>query len=281
MDAPDARDVTVGSTRLEVSERVVTVHAPLPIRVAIARGPAGSGEPLLPVLDAIEAHTPSVLVLLGDLGDGQGTSEESVSALRDVLGQLTIPVLLLPGGRDDGELLRGVLDDGGTEHVIDLSGVRVVHLGPLELVPLPGAPEGRYALSERHCGLGAADVETIENELAAPSGLRWVLSTHGPATGDPRSAGIDGIEAGEALIADALLRVHARGGLYALPEVEVAQRFDGTSERAAPTSPIESMHLVVPPLLGPASERADGSRQPSGAVLLEVSDAGVAVLSVP
>lgn len=281
MDPPAARDVTMGAVRLEVIERDVTVHAALPIRVVIARGPAGAGEPLLPGLDAIEAHAPSVVVLLGDLGDGAGTSEASLEALRAALAELTVPVLLLPGGRDDGEQVREVLEDGGSDHVLDLSGVRSVHLGPLELVPLIGAPDGRYALSERHCGLGEADLERIAGSLSAPTGLRLVLGTVAPATGDPRTAGIDGAEAGEPLIADALLRLQARGGIYALPETAVAQPFDGTSVVSVPTGPIESLHLVVPRLLGPASERADGSRQPSGVVLLEVSDGGVAVLEVP
>lgn len=281
MDPPAARDVTLGATRLEVLEREVTVHGAMPIRVVIARGPAGAGEPLLPGLDAIEAHAPAVVVLLGDLGDGSGTSADSVEALRAALAELTVPVLLLPGGRDDGELVREVLDDGDSEHLIDLSGVRSVHIGALELVPLPGAPDGRYALSERHCGLGTEDLERIAGDLSAPSGLRLVLSTSAPATGDPRTAGIDGAEAGESLIADALLRVQARGGLYALPETAVAQPFDGTTAVSVPTSATESLHLVVPRLLGPASERADGSRQASGVVLLEVSDAGVSVLEVP
>jgi hypothetical protein len=281
MDPPDARDVTMGASRLEVIERDVTVHAALPIRVVIARGPAGAGEPLLPALDAIEAHSPALVVLLGDLGDGEGTTQESVEALRAALAELTVPVLLLPGGRDDGELVREVLEGGESEHVIDLSGVRSVHVGSLELIPLVGAPDGRYALSERHCGLGTDDVETIAAALSAPSGLRLVLSTSAPATGDPRTAGIDGAEAGERLIADALLRVQARGGLYALPETAVAQPFDGTTAVSVPTGATESLHLVVPRMLGPASERADGSRQASGVVVLEVSDAGVSVIAVP
>jgi len=281
MDPPDARDVTMGATRLEVIEREVIIHAALPIRIVLARGPAGAGEPLLPGLDAIEAHSPAMVVLLGDLGDGDGTADASVEALRAALAELTVPVLLLPGGRDDGELVRDVLHDAESEHVIDLSGVRSVHIGPLELVPLIGAPEGRYALSERHCGFGADDIEGIAGEISAPSGLRLVLSTSAPATGDPRTAGIDGAEAGDALIAAALLRVQARGGLYALPEAFVAQPFDGTTAVSVPTGPIESLHLVVPRMLGPASERADGSRQASGVVLLEVSEGGVSVLEVP
>lgn len=280
MDPPAARDVTLGAVRLEVVDRTVTVHAEAEaIRVAVARGPAGAGEPILPMLDAIEAASPSVLILLGDHGDGEGTSDASIAAMVAAFRELAIPVLLLPGGRDQGETLREALPTEGG--LLDLSGVRSVRIGDLELVPLPGSPEGRYALEERACGIGEGDLEVIGSDVGgAGEGLRLLLAYAAPATGDARSAGIDGIESGSPLIAAALTRLGARGGIYAFPEAEIGRPYDGTTRLTVPSGPVDTLHLVVPRVLGPSTERSDGSRQTSGVVVLEVSN-GVAVLSVP
>lgn len=276
MDPPSARDVTVGGVHLTVEDRTVTIEAPAPTRVAVARGPAGSGEPIVPGLDVLEASSPSVVILLGDLGDGAGTEPASVAALVAALGQLTIPVLLLPGGRDAPSLRDALPSDGS---IVDLMGVRAVRIGSLELVPLPGAPDGRYGTGG--CGLSGDDVAMVAGDLDDAVGTRLVLSTFAPATVDPRTAGMDGHEAASAVLADALTSLAARGGIYALPEAEVGVPFDGTTRAAVPTAGITTLHLVVPRWLGPATERTDGSRQASGVMLLEVREGGVAVVEAP
>ena len=277
MGPPAARELDVGAVHLSVVERTVTIDAPGVPRLALARGPAGSGEPIVAGLDVLEAGAPSAVILLGDLGDGEGTDPESVRALAEALAQLPVPVLLLPGGRDLAEPVREALPDDG--HVLDLMGVRSVRIGTLELVPLPGAPDGRYGTGG--CGLSAQDVASIEGELEHVEGTRLLLSTFAPATGDPRTAGIDGHEAGSPLVRDALTTLSARGGIYALPEVAIALPFDGTTRAAVPTDAVATLHLVVPRWLGPATEQVDGSRQPSGVVVLEVREGGLAVVEVP
>lgn len=283
MEPPAPRDLSIGGVHLTVAERAITLEAESP-RIVVARGAGGAGEPLLPVLDAIEAASPSVVILLGDHGDGEGLSESSLAAMVADFGQLNVPVLFLPGGRDAGPALREALPDDGA--LIDLGGVRSVRIGGLELVPLPGAPSGRYAVDESACGLGSEDLSAIASDVGSADGLRLVLSYAAPATGDARTAGLEGVEAGAPLIAEALTALGARGGLYAFPEAEIGRPFDGTSRATVPTGALETLHLVVPRLLGPATFRSDGSRQVSGVVVLEVrtsptGEVGVAVVSVP
>lgn len=271
MEPPAARDVTVGGARVVVEGSTVTV-TPAEPRIAIARGPAGCGEPIVPALDLIEGARPGVVILVGDLGDGGGATEEGLAALVDALGQLAVPVLLLPGGRDAGELVRDAVPaDGG---LVDLMGVRELRVGALSLVPLPGAPDGRYAATDEACGFDGDDVELLA--AGEPEGPRLLLSWAGPATGDARSAGLDGVEAGAELVTRALEVSHASGSLHAWPEVAIGVPFDGSSPLAA-GAPATALHLGLPPLLGPAVESADGARAESGVVVLEMAEGGVLV----
>jgi len=273
MEPPAPRDLTRGPSRLRIEGNRLDIEADAP-RIALARGPAGCGEPLLPALDRIEESAPSVLVLVGDLGGGEGP--DSRQALLDALAQLEIPVLLLPGGRDDGEALRAATGDEGA--VVDLMGVREVRIGPLSLVPLPGAPEGRYGADDDACGFDEDDVDGLA--LDAAEGPRLLLSWSGPTTSDLRSVGLVGVEAGSPLVSRALEVSHAAGSLHAWPEIAIGIPHDGAS-RIAVGATSAALHLTLPRLLGPASEGDDGARSPSGLVVLEPSPTGVTVRGLP
>ncbi len=273
MDPPTPRELTRGPSRLRVEGNRVEVEADAP-RIALARGPAGCGEPLLPALDRIEEAAPSVLVLVGDLGGAEGP--DSRLALLEALAQLEIPVLLLPGGRDDGEALRDATGDEGA--IVDLMGIREVRIGPLSLVPLPGAPDGRYAASDAACGFDEDDVDRLALEDA--EGPRLLLSWAGPATSDLRSAGLDGVEAGSSLVSRALEVSHASGSLHAWPEVAIGVPHDGAA-RIAVGATSAALQLTLPRLLGPASEGDDGARSPSGLVVLDAAPSGVTVRALP
>lgn len=273
MEPPAARDVTVGSAHVVVEGGTVRIETATP-GIAVARGPAGCGEPIVPVLDLIEGTGAGVVILVGDLGDGGGATEEGLVALVDALGQLHLPVLLLPGAHDGAERVRDLVPgDGG---LVDLMGVREVQIGALTLVPLPGAPDGRYAASDEACGFDESDV----GALASGSGTRLLLAWAGPATGDARSAGLDGLEAGSPLVTRALEVTGAAHGLYAWPATAISVPFDG-SARSTGGATVAALHLTLPRLLGPALEGDDGARAPSGVVVIEPAANGITVRELP
>jgi hypothetical protein len=258
MREPAAIDTTVGALHLHTTERTLVIDgASSPLRVAAFRGAALADEPIEPALDAIEAGSPAIAILLGSIGD----DEAHATTLLTALASLSIPTLVVLGGRDHPADLDAAIASLPTEartHVIDASAFRIVRVGGVELVPVAGAPDGRYARDDEACGLGASDADAIASDVGAAGELpRVLVSFAGPSP----LAGIEGGEAGSAPVADLASRVGAAHDLHAWPD--------------APSP------SLVPPLAGPPAALADGSRLEPGVLLVDVGPSGIAPVSLP
>lgn len=227
MDAPPARTTRLGDLTLTIAERELAIAGlSEAFPIAIVRGPAPRRDPIDPALDRIEEAGARVLIVLGSIGD----DEESAIAAIAALGELSRPVLVLEGGRDEPALVRAAiaaLEPPARERVIDVSALRRIRLGPLVLIPVPGAPSGRYARTDAACGFGEADLDAIASDIGPASGERRVLLSWAAPASVRAAIGIEGADAGERGIATLAERIGARGGLHAWPEEHAGEVLDG------------------------------------------------------
>lgn len=252
LDAPEARTWSVGSLRLALDERTLRIEgAPARAEVAVFTGPVDAGS-----IRALKRTRPDLALMLGDLGPGGARA----------LAALGVPVLFVAGGADRHAELEalGELTGDARDRVIDASRLRSIRIGKVELVPVPGAPGGRYAISNEACGLGEGDLRAIDEAVGeAETGVhRYLLSWAAPA-GGPLSRGLAEVEAGSPVIAELAERVGAEGAIVAWPR-------EHAGEAAS-----EPFRAVAPPLGGPWVERADGTRRAPGAMVLVLSDGGL------
>lgn len=222
----------VGGLTLRRDERTLTIDGlPTPFRLAVAAGPAE------------RAPEADLVVLIG----GSPTLEADA------------PVLWLDGAAPR----QGVEDDSGG--IIDATPLRLIRAGPLELVPVPGAPDGRYGEGEP-CGLGEDDV--AQWDLGEAGGPRFVLAWAGPA-GHPATRGLLGVDAGSELITRIMSETHSTGALFAWP---------GLTRPPEATEPTADLVTAVGPAGGAPTVLEDGSRIRAGWTLFEVDEGGVARL---
>jgi hypothetical protein len=264
-EPPAAFEAGVGALRLHLAARELRIDgAPDVLRVALVRGPSPSSAPLQPSVEALGRARPDLVLCVGGFGD----DPPSILGTLRALAALPMPVLLVAGGRDDLAMLRAGLAQLPPEartRVLDLSSLRRVRVGAVVLVPAAGAPDGRYARSDEACGLGAADVEAIVDDVGVAEGeTRFLVSWAAPD--DPASSrGIEGAPSGSALVGDLAERIGARGVLSAWPEAQVGRTFLDTVPALAVAS------ALVPG--GPP--RADGSEVVPGVTLLELGAGGL------
>lgn len=252
LEAPPERTWSVGSLRLSLEERALRIEgAPARAKVAIFTGPVDAAS-----IRALKRSRPHLALMLGDLGPSGPRA----------LATLGVPVLFVAGGADRHAELEALAELSGDarDRVIDASRLRSIRIGDVELVPVPGAPGGRYAISNEACGLGDGDLRAIDEAVGdAGDGVhRYVLSWAAPA-GHPLSRGLAGVDAGSPEIEHLVERIGAEGAIGAWPREHA-----GESAR-------EPFGAVAPPLSGPWVERADGTRLAPGAMVLELSDSGL------
>lgn len=229
-----------------------------PAKLAVVRGAAPRTDPLEPEGALVGAA--QIVLVMGGIGD----ELESARASFEALARLGRPILLLPGARDDRDAWREAMRSVQSgDALVDLSGLREVLIAGTSFVPVPGSPHGRYRGNEAICGWDEEVAETLTNELE-PRTPRALLTWAAPA-GSPIAAGIDGSDAGSALVASLARALDARSVIAAWPETQ-----------AGKVSVVEGgIHLVVPPFSGPLAPRADGSRPSERAFLLEVDTDGI------
>jgi Icc protein len=115
---------------------------------------------------------PDVVVATGDLTD-HGTADEYVM-LRDILGGLELPLLLVPGNHDEPEVMRSVL--GTPEYVTGPTFDYVVEDYPVRLVAIDSTTPGR------HDGeLDAAQLMALDARLAEQPDRPTFCFMHHPA----------------------------------------------------------------------------------------------------
>jgi hypothetical protein len=256
MDPPGDRDVRVGEVHLSLRGRELEIEGlPERFRIAALRGTAPFAPPA-----AIEVPSEVQLVLaIGSLGD----SEEAATATLAALGALGRPVLVLAGGRDDPDLLHeaiGELEAEAADRVIDVSALRRIRIGAVVLVPVAGAPRGRYARADAACGIGQDDLDAIADELGSAEGERRLLLSWAAPSGSAASLGIEGADGGSSEIAALAAAIGASGGIHAWPEAQAGRTLEG--------------HAIVAPIAGPAALRADGSSG-RGPLVLELGPEGL------
>jgi hypothetical protein len=270
---------TLGAATLTLDDRRLLVTGlPDTTRWVIGRGPALATDPFTPVLDAIEALDPHGVLVLGGFGTGPRLEELVTS-----LAELTVPALLVPGPRDRLEDLEAALAAHPAPNVVSLAGVHVVEIGSVELLVASGTVDARYVLE------GACHLEDLDDVIDEGSRerLRVLVGFDAPA-GTPLTQGLDGAEAGSEIVRAAMDDGEVHAGLFAGPDVRVGIWLPASVPASAPasapapaTGPGPDLRVIVPALVGPALEGADGSRAPSGPFLVALGPAGLGPVTVP
>jgi hypothetical protein len=240
---------------ITVEERVITVDTVRRIVMFAGAGDADLREPL----EGVHGARPDLVVMVGDLGSSDPGIRRNVEAL----GRLDVPVVFVAGGADVHPQYERYM---ASDAITDGSGARIVRAGAVELVPLPGAPGGRYAEGQNACGFTAADVRRIA-EAVGPAGEapRYLVSWAAP-TGTP---GMDGLDAGSELVSRLAEAVGARGVIHAWPR-----------ERAGDSSEAP-FRVALRPIAGAWPGLTDGSRARPGFTLFRVGRDGLTVQRSP
>ncbi|HKU41477.1 MAG TPA: hypothetical protein VJR89_25145, partial [Polyangiales bacterium] len=127
------------------------------MRIAAITAAGFGAAPNASALARVREANADLLVLLGGIGEGPGTAKATLQAL----SSLSVPSLIVLGGRDTWAAREKALEDLPDGHrIIDGAGLRAVRIGSQTLVPLSGAELGRYALQPAACGFDQADLET-------------------------------------------------------------------------------------------------------------------------
>jgi len=239
-----------------------------------ATGPApGAGRPR--ELEALAAAKPSLVLVLGELGDDAALARATASAF-DGLG---MPVLVVGGGRDSLETLAAA---DALPNVVDVSPLRSVRLvsgkgpGPARysLVPVAGALDGRYARSKEGCGYAEGDLGDREPPKAEAGERRVLVAWQAPQALEQPVEGL--ADGGSAPLAAFAKAIGASAGLFAWPHAQAGRPRSSQDGSARPiAAPADDLSLVVPRLAGPALERADGSRLSPGFALVDLTAAGL------
>ncbi len=259
--APEPRSWQVGALRLALAEerRLRIEGLPADARIAVFRGPVTE--------QAVgELGHPALAIVLGGVAASRREADASLAAL----AALDAPVLIVPGGDDRHDALGQAfeaLDEPARKRLIDASPLRTVRIGAVELVPLAGAPGGRYALSNEACGLSDDDLGDVSDALGDPEDgvKRYLVSWAAPRGEGASSAsrGLGGVEAGLAALATFAADIGVVGALFAWP-VE------------SPTPAEEDpLRVAVAPLSGAWVRLADGTRRPPGATVLILGEGGL------
>lgn len=243
---PEEREWEAGSISFAVEDRTLQITGEIASVIAFA---------LTPGADLAELPEAPLRLVIGGFARDEGSATELLTALAEAG-----PTLLLPGGEDDTGVLDDVLSELDSPALVDLRGIHRVRFGGHEWVPVPGAPEGRYAVGENGCGFSATDLEKVE--LADPEGPRHLLTWAAPTGAGPLSQGLEGVAVGSELLADLAERVDAKGGLFAWPRRELA----------AEHRPSEGVVHVFVPIWGRIVEGPDGSWSNGGVAALELED---------
>ena len=282
-DAPEDGERRIGPLGVKIDRRTLAIDLDSDaVRISIVADLPAEAAALEVMARGLEELSVEIVIVLGGLGD----DEPGVTRALAALTALDIPVLILGGGADDAELLEEGLDaleEEDAEKVVNIRGIRRIELLEHVFIPVAGAPEGRYARGEGHCGFGAADLADVADYLGDPveGERRWLLSWAAPVGDGPRSPslGYGDVEAGSPALRVLAEEVGAEGGVHAWPRARALLPTDATGALLLPVgAPSPSLRIVVPPLAGPPAQRADGSRVASQALVFVLGSEGMALV---
>ena len=260
----------VGAVRV-VPDAHVLVFEGLPeeARWVFARGPALSREPIPPMVDAIEALHPDVVLLMGWIGTG-----DRQQAVLAGLGELAVPVVLLPGPRDARTSLSSAIAASTHPNLIDAVGVHRIVWGGSELLLVSGAESGRYAV-EGACAFEDTDLETIVGGSDA-SHFRVLVAFAAPA-GTMQTQGLLQAEAGSARVRAQMENAALEAGVFAWPSTHMGiAHVAGVAHASGAAS--TQLRVIVPSLAGPAMEGEEGGRPLPQATALRIGPQGVQLI---
>ncbi|MBK8172588.1 MAG: hypothetical protein IPK60_19930 [Sandaracinaceae bacterium] len=269
----------IGAIRLVIDDGVLTISgARTPIRIAAFSGPGAHGASIAASLSRVATTAPTVVFILGGLGDDIESAKRHIAAL----AALRVPVLFVAGGRDES----GVVDDAfeslsgdAEERVLDASRLHKIVIGDAVFIPIAGAPSGRYARSNDACGYAQSDLDKRDDAIGrAGSEHRYLLSWAAPTSTALRSAatGLEGKDAGDPMLARFAARVGASGGLFAWPVESAMLPTPGDSARVLSRGEASrAFRMVVPPIGEVGTMREDGSRVAPGFALVQVAQGGL------
>lgn len=156
-----------------------------------------------------------VIVALGDLGDDAAT----IARVLRTTASAGRPVLALPGNQEGRGAWRAAMAQlADVPEIIDLTSVRLVELGDVAFVSLPGYHDPRYVHAGDACVYSAEDVEGLEAIFGASKASQRVILAHGP----PHQGGRTGLDytlerenVGDVRLDQALKRAQVPFGLFA------------------------------------------------------------------
>lgn len=281
LSAPPDGVTQVKDVQLVVEGRVLQLHGPRAVwNIAAFAGPAPgrwTGE-----LGALQSHSVDLVLVMGGLGDDPQTVGQSIGSL----SRLPFPSLVLPGGRDRLPWLvasHDALPQPQRSRVQLLTGIQRVRMGDHEFIVVPGVEGGRYGLDRDVCGFAPDELAAFARALASPSDgvTRWLWSWSAPGEGGALAVARThaGVDVGSGTLATFAQRVGARGGIFAWPAVRALEPVRANGQRPVGWGEsADDVRVTVPRLGGPALERSDGSRVPSGFALLQIDGPNVRLL---
>ncbi len=156
-----------------------------------------------------------LIVALGDLGDDAATIAKVLRATASA----GVPVLALPGNQEGrGAWRAAMVELADVPEIVDLTAVRLVELGDVAFVSLPGYHDPRYVHAGDACVYSTEDVEGLEEIFGASKAAHRVILAHGP----PQQAGRTGLDytlehvnVGDVRLDQALKRAQVPFGLFA------------------------------------------------------------------
>lgn len=278
VEAPAPREGTAGRMRFAVEDRVLTLTPVRPsptARIFAFRGAGANVANLERALVGVKEQTPDLVLVLGELGD----SAAHVLAHLSAFERIGAPVVVLASGADVAEALHDAWDDAEVTRVFDGRALRAVVVGEEVLVLVSGAPNGRYAATDAHCGFDEADIEAIEDDV--PEGRRWLVSWAAPSGGGEHAVGrgFGGRDGGSREVAELARRLGAQGGIFGFPTTRglMPSNADGNAP-VAPNQASDAFRMSVARVAGASDSLFDGARLEPATALLELGDGGLAYI---
>src|SRR5690606_20567002 len=172
-----------------------------------------------------------------------GGMAEGEDELHELLAIASEParwaVIAMPGDRESVAGLRGAVSRlaGEGRAVFDGSQVRLVDIGPIRAVTLPGAAHTSHLIPGADgCLRRAGDAEAAARELAGHDGLRvWLAYAAHRQRGPGGSDLSDGVHAGERALGDAVATAKPHLAVHGQIELggNIAMAGDGSERRPA------------------------------------------------
>lgn len=274
---PPSFPANLGKLKFTLADRVLEIHGlPPEPRVAVFQGPGmATGMSSTAALAALTAQTPDLLLMLG----GLGTDAKTAATVLGSVAEVGVPVLFLAGGRDRANTLaegRETLPDPLANRVLDTTALVGVRVHAYFLLLLAGAAGGQDGIADDSCGFSEADIEPrLDAAKTAASRSRVVIVSWaipaGPLGGSDSGVSI----VGSGLIAGLQADLGVVGGLHAWPDHQVMRPLSKANQALGWGVPVADLQLVVPRLIGPSHQRADGTRQTPGFAIIRLAKAGL------